>query len=400
MSDSNEFRKVQRQLSTIFLVLLLAGATLTFANKWLPVLAVVTYATIGWFLTKPQKNSERFADSLYYLGFLLTLFSLFAATLNEAEATSSIISNLGTGLSTTLAGLALRVVVLQFRDTVSDQEEEAKESLDAAVARMVEVFETLNTRVGKLSQELEAVGTTAVSTIRELSQSAEAARVEVARLPASASAIVLPAAEEMSRSIREVYVPPDVVVQEVQRLFSGISDAGKGATQALDLLTQSISGAQGEASRIVTVLADDVARMTADIQTKIDSVDLTPVSRLNEQVQILVKATGENVAALGGAGQSVQSVYEQHAKLAGQFQSAVQGSIDVVGRLKRAADEVASIEQLCQAIQLRVERLDGVVAGVDSSGGMLIRTVEDAAKNVGEVKSATAALVSFVNRRQ
>src|SRR3712207_2729854 len=102
MESSSSFRRVQRQLSHLFVVLLVLGALSTLFNKWMPLCAVLVYAALGWFLTNSQKNSERFADSLYYLGFLLTLFSLLVSTWHEDGATSAIISNLGTGLSTTL----------------------------------------------------------------------------------------------------------------------------------------------------------------------------------------------------------------------------------------------------------------------------------------------------------
>ncbi len=92
---------------------------------------VVTYFLVGYFCDKRAKNSDKFADSLYYMGFLLTLGSLLKFTLgNESEMTTGrLITSMGTGMATTICGLALRVIIIQFRDTISDQEEEARESI-------------------------------------------------------------------------------------------------------------------------------------------------------------------------------------------------------------------------------------------------------------------------------
>src|SRR4051812_17057375 len=91
------FRQLQKQLAVAFIIFLVVGGALAPVNAWLPAVSVGAYFLLGLFLTRTQKNSDKFADSLYYLGLLLTLWALLLSTLDTSSATDSIISNLGTG---------------------------------------------------------------------------------------------------------------------------------------------------------------------------------------------------------------------------------------------------------------------------------------------------------------
>jgi hypothetical protein len=72
--------ELRRPLTAAFAFALLVGiiAVLT-RNTGLAVLAIFGYFLFGIRLPKSERNTERFADSLYYLGFIFTLGALFVA---------------------------------------------------------------------------------------------------------------------------------------------------------------------------------------------------------------------------------------------------------------------------------------------------------------------------------
>lgn len=127
--------RASNQLSFLFFIFGAIGATAVFLfpgtlGMILAVGTILTYFLIGFFSDKRAKNSEKFADSLYYLGFLLTLLALLKFTLGEeGKTTQELIKSMGTGMATTICGLSLRVLMLQFRETISDQDEEAKDTI-------------------------------------------------------------------------------------------------------------------------------------------------------------------------------------------------------------------------------------------------------------------------------
>lgn len=127
---------VRKGLTVLFIIFLLIGTctVILFDGRsamMASAVVILIYAVFGFFLDRKVKNTEKFADSLYYIGFLLTLISLLKFTLGgeNEKTTAQLISSMGTGMTTTILGLALRVVMIQFRDTVSDQEEEAKDTI-------------------------------------------------------------------------------------------------------------------------------------------------------------------------------------------------------------------------------------------------------------------------------
>lgn len=133
-----------RQIAWMFFFFLLLGSfTILFNRHWIwPVAAIALYFLIGARISRTHVNIEKFADSLYFMGFLFMLVSLFVALeqpfggREEALKSTIIIKMMGTALITTIVGMSLRLVLIQFRPTVSDQEEDARANIAELIDRM------------------------------------------------------------------------------------------------------------------------------------------------------------------------------------------------------------------------------------------------------------------------
>lgn len=81
----------------------------------IPLLAYIGY---GSKLSKKHKDNVGFSDSVYYLGFTLTLVSLFLAIVNERDpsesATQMTLQYFGFALATTIIGIVYRTYYNQF----------------------------------------------------------------------------------------------------------------------------------------------------------------------------------------------------------------------------------------------------------------------------------------------
>lgn len=79
--------------------------------------AMVGYIVWIFWRERRRKDYEKYADSVYYLGFMLTLIALLVALWGMGSAETSLIDlvqKFGLGLSTTLLGLAGRIWMLEF----------------------------------------------------------------------------------------------------------------------------------------------------------------------------------------------------------------------------------------------------------------------------------------------
>ncbi len=109
---------------------------------WLPALTsgavVVSYAAIAFASGRARLEPDQTGDNAYYLGFVLTLTSL-AWTLYELGPKSAgmehVISGFGVALSSTIVGVIVRVILLQYRVDLVAREKEARFQLNDAMRR-------------------------------------------------------------------------------------------------------------------------------------------------------------------------------------------------------------------------------------------------------------------------
>lgn len=112
---------------------------------WVPALfsgsIIVLYAISAHVIPAMQLESDQIGDNAYYLGFVLTLTSL-SFTLYElgkhgrdADFIAYVIAGFGIALSSTIVGVAVRVICLQFRLDLVARDREARIALNDAMRR-------------------------------------------------------------------------------------------------------------------------------------------------------------------------------------------------------------------------------------------------------------------------
>ena len=170
----------------LFLGFFLGGALAILLMKSLsdsPILAVVlpivlmgSYALllVEWPDLRPRYDFA--GDNFYYLGFLYTLISLAISLyqFNTEGATSAIITNFGLALTSTILGLAGRILLNQPQDeAVTDAEVRAREDLARANRRLraemeysIDEFQQFRTEAKRVFAQLDQ-GVSAASTALE-----------------------------------------------------------------------------------------------------------------------------------------------------------------------------------------------------------------------------------------
>lgn len=158
-----------------FIVVALAGGVLIFLGEPLnspflvgvfgPLFIMGAYMALGFIGYVEITDNESFADSIYYIGFILTLVSLAAALFylrNENIQLSLLVSKFGLALLTTIVGLSVRVALVNFKVEGNDARRTANEKLSNAMERFTKDIEITCDKVEMLlSGSLEQVQTTA-----------------------------------------------------------------------------------------------------------------------------------------------------------------------------------------------------------------------------------------------
>lgn len=113
---------------------------------------LIIYALVAYLSTSLRLEPEVIGDNSYYLGFLFTLTSL-SVTLyfvvdsrveDRSALIPEVISGFGVALVSTIVGVFIRVLMMQFRLDIVSREREARVEIDAAARQLrVEMAQSL-----------------------------------------------------------------------------------------------------------------------------------------------------------------------------------------------------------------------------------------------------------------
>jgi hypothetical protein len=106
---------------------------------------------------EPHGLIDTFADSVYYLGFILTLVSLIISMMffdvNEGALSASyILAQFGAAMITTLLGMVFRIIYKQFDATLESSQLTAREALDETVKGFNIQMRSTNSTLSRLSE--------------------------------------------------------------------------------------------------------------------------------------------------------------------------------------------------------------------------------------------------------
>jgi MotA/TolQ/ExbB proton channel family protein len=109
---------------------------------------------LAFAFTRSQYNTPRIADSAYFMGFWWTLWALISVLLSQGEknplTAAKLYETFGYALTTTAAGMFIRLTLLQFYRTLDDQEDQAVDQIDQRVTKLVGELELTQQALGSL----------------------------------------------------------------------------------------------------------------------------------------------------------------------------------------------------------------------------------------------------------
>jgi hypothetical protein len=323
------------------------------ARYLIPCSIMSVYFLWGW--QQDSQNKEKLADSLYFLGFIWTLYALIDALLKgagQAKDANALFTTFGYALVTTGLGMFLRMVVIQLgysapeqlqdtRDAVAEGLEqfsvhlrEAQNALvisrnqftktaEAWVAGSQEVSkamreasaqttETARTAVERVAAGLQGVST-AVDACGESSKIASRAVSSLAKRVATsgekleeslekASSEAADALTDAATRLSEVHIPSNVVATHLSRLVDEMVAPSKSLLASLENIAASAGTAQGKISQISETTVRDMSEMSQSLQRLAVSIQGTEqstdrlraaLSEISVQSATLAKSTGQ-----------------------------------------------------------------------------------------------------------
>lgn len=377
---------VSKQMTIAFLIALGVGAVLIPVNPFAPCIPMSAYALLGFLLTKDQQNSDRFADSLYYLGFLLTLIALLMALLSLPNNPDplNVARALGAGLSASILGLLLRVLVVQFRGTVSDQEEEAQESIEEQATKVKAALQSLEKRWVESGEVLDG--------IRQNLQEFRIALNEIHRNS------LITAQQRQKQLLESTARAAETWETELKRIRESLARVDIPPTLAKDAFAKIARDVGQHAAEVAAGAARAMEGVTTNL-AKVSEASNTCVNSLNQlgvSLQEALTASSHIGAAvttvssaIGSAGQQASAGLIAVATGADRFEQSVQTAV------KALNEAISGLGKLESNVQSAAQAMNTVAGDIKTVSDALVTNVQAAGTDIGKVREATTELVEL-----
>lgn len=246
----------------------------TYISSWVFNIAVPIGIMLYYSYTINKDTSdilsiEQKADSVYYMGFILTLVamtaSLIALANDDALRFNTIVINFGLALATTILGLAIRIMWLQLSSqSLADAESILKEkivkrsqdlaeqtenvvgSMTALSNQLNKVSEPLKNNFDKLAMTMD-INDQIINKLRQLDQSAETAAQSLQLISTLAQNLAVSSVDlkrnvddETIQSINNLKTSIIHTIPQVTELDSEISHSVNSIKESLDVLQENI----------------------------------------------------------------------------------------------------------------------------------------------------------------
>ena len=298
-----------------------------FFGVFIPTAVLFGYIYLGFSSEASNAENTQYADSIYYLGFIFTLFALCATLWDFEELNDSVIARFGLALLTTLIGLVVRVSITNFNTSYTEALSIAENSLYLSVLRFDAHVRANLESLESIQQEMSVAAEERVATHNQIISDVSRSSAETL---ASVEQAVNGAVNKLKRDIDSLELPSDIIssklsepleslVQQLSSLESGTSEFNR-KQQALygqiiestGDLNESLSSA---ASSIETSLQtfNDIKAVIEPLNNQMVNLSLETESgaeRIAQQTNalaVLIKASDKGAHAISKLTESISN---------------------------------------------------------------------------------------------
>jgi hypothetical protein len=339
------FEGLKQPLTIAFLITLGVGIVAELVNSEYSVLlaaaAMMVYFVFGMRLPDNIRNTERFADSLYYLGFILTLWALCIAMLplpwHSPNLTSlEIIPKFGIAIVTTFLGMSLRIILIQLRPTVSDQHEEASTSIAKYISTL---NDELRTAIKDIKNFRRHTLDEAQQTIEKTRATTEAVNQNLRDIGAMSSNVVEESNKvivkriedsmtDLAGRLRELVLLPDLdgINQNISGLRKSLGLINDQLAQVAHASAESTENAQrfAQGTSDAAVSIGRFREQASEFEKLLATVRQQVVSRNRSVDSDLTQASNEIKTSLEAVGESMRAFSKTMINSANVLRDAIQ----------------------------------------------------------------------------
>ena len=359
MARRNGAGRFVREQGPVFLFVLVTLGGMAFiwtAKLWqletwfvtsVPILLMGTYFLVSLIASGLRLHNEQAGDDRYYMGFLFTLCSLGVSLYRfGAEASiDDIVRNFGVAISSTIAGIALRIFFNQMRRDPIDIERSVRHELAEMTRRVRTELDTSAREFAnyrRVSNQMLSEGFEEIA--RQAEKNGEMIRQAIDALSKDAIKPIQQAAEKMASVLQAHH-------DQVARQAAASNEAVDTATRRLEETAGKVNGVVEGLGRTVDNLRhrlDELRSPDQVIQMKLQPMLKTVQKSVDTQVETM----GAQLKLSTAQAEKMDSVLTPIAEAA----AALKASAELMEKASAASlDSRAAVDRLVERLDRRAE---------------------------------------------
>ena len=324
--------------------------------------------------SRAKFSTPRVADSVYFMGFLWTLWALINVLLRGQLTAAKLYETFGYALITTAAGMFVRLALLQFYRTLEDQEDQAIDQIDQRVKNLIGELELSQQAVASLraagalalEQWHKQFLTASDQTVADVKRMADNLTMEGENLNASVNALHK-SLTSVGRLLASFEKRLGTSVESTVKRFEAIEISP-------DLLRSKLNEVLASVEKAVTPVADLAVTTLAQLNKAVLEVgkgvtDFPKSERLQQAVLDITKKLDSVTEACG-----------RLAHEAGVAQNALSsvgaGATSLLTNIEGAGQGVSDLRKHLESLRSVVEAVDGNTQKVNSTVKEVVRFVQ------------------------
>ncbi|CCV08460.1 conserved membrane hypothetical protein [Mesorhizobium metallidurans STM 2683] len=379
----------------VFAAFTIGGCVFIAVSKWLrvdpflsmsvPILLMLTYLALSTITGKLRLHDEQTGDNLYYMGFLYTLSSLGMALyqFGSDASTDAVVKNFGIAITSTITGIALRILYNQMRRDPADIERSARHELADMTRRVRAEMENVTREFSdfrRVSNQMLEEGFDEIA--KQAERNGEHIRTILDKLAMEAIKPIQEAAGKLGGAMQGNF-------DQIESQFTAIAKRVETAGDLLEKANSSMSTSVDRLGTQADVLAAKLERVV--VPEEVLKNDLAPMVKAmgNAVAQYAVKtetASVEQQSRMAEIGNVLQGVANTTAK-----------ALHVVGEHSERA--AAAAEKTAEAVngqQQLIEVLARVVQKQSQDTNELVaKLLAGMQPNAYETRPATQPAAAF-----
>lgn len=370
----------------LFALMTLVGSTIIWFGKLygvdtvtitlIPLGMMATYFVISFFAAGLSLHNEQAGDNLYYMGFLFTLTSL-GVSLYQFTGEASIedvVRNFGVAISSTIAGISLRILFNQMRRDPVDIEKAVRYDLAEMTRRVRTELDTSAMEFSsyrRTSHQMLVEGFEEIA--RQAEKSGEAVRASIESMALQATKSIQEASDKLSSTLDSTHKQISDYAARNAAMVAEMSEQLQGSVSAIEERTNKLGDA-----------VDGVIQKFRDARSpdEILKIEVTPV------VESLKAIVTEHAKAIDGNAAVTKETVKKILAAIAPFK-ATNTTLGAIAT-KLDAATLAS-ENSTQTIDATLQRWEAIAAATETGNMAASVLISHFQENLAETKAATGA---------